>query len=83
MASIDKSSVDNNSYYKSINTDNLEDIWDGIYVHPNINEKYSRWKIRDHIRQSKYEWKGAELSAKNTGKGLHKLFKTVVNYLKN
>ena len=40
-------------------------------------------KIRDHIRQTQNEWKGAELSEKIMGKVLHKLFKDVVNELRN
>ena len=40
-------------------------------------------KIRDHIRQTQNEWKGAELSEKIMGKVLHKLFKDVVNELRH
>ena len=40
-------------------------------------------KIRDRIRQAKSECKGAEISAKSMGKGLHKVFKVVVNELNN
>ena len=58
-------------------------IWDGIYIHPNIDARYAGLKIRDRIRQTKNEWKGTELPAKNMGKGLYKLFKAVVNELNN
>ena len=44
-----------------------------------MNAINARFKIRDHIRQSQNEWKGAEVSAKDMGKGLHKVFKDVVN----
>ena len=40
-------------------------------------------KIRNCIKQTQSEWKGEELSAKIIGKGLHKVFKAVVNKLKN
>ena len=35
------------------------------------------------LLNKKNEWKGSELSAKSTGKGLYKVFKDVVNELKN
>ena len=33
--------------------ENIEHIWYVIFIHPNINARYARLKIRDHIRQSK------------------------------
>ena len=57
LASIDESSADDNSDEKSISTENIEDILDGSYVHPDINASDARLKIRDCIRQSKNEWK--------------------------
>ena len=50
-ASIDKSSADDSADNKSISTDDLEDIWDGSYIHPNINARDVILKIFDHIRQ--------------------------------
>ena len=41
-----------------ISTDMLEDIHDGIQSHPKVNQRESRCKIRDHIRQRQSEWKG-------------------------
>ena len=61
----------------------LEDIWDGSKIHPEINARYARFKIRDHIRQTKSEWKEAELSVKSMGKVFHNFFKDVVNELNN
>ena len=52
MASVDESSVDDNSSDESISNKDIEDIWYGSYVHPNINARDARLKIRDHIRQS-------------------------------
>ena len=57
----------------------LEDIQYGNYVHPNNNSRYSRLKIRDHIRQAQIERKGSELLVDRMGKGLHKLFNAVLN----
>ena len=47
-------------------------------MHPNINARYSRFKIRDCIRQAKSEWKLSDISVKRIGKGLNKLFKVFV-----
>ena len=60
-------------------TDMLEDIRDGSQSHPIINRREARYRIHDHFKQMKDEWKGALLSTQNMGKGLNKLFKAVVN----
>ena len=49
--------------------------------HPIINGRETRYNICDCIKQRLAEWKGALLSTKNMGKGLHKVFKAVVNEL--
>ena len=56
----------------------LEDIRDVSQYHLNVNEIEARYKIRDRIRNRQLEWKGALKSTLNMGKGLHKVFKTVV-----
>ena len=56
----------------------LQDIRDGSQTHPNINKREARCQIRDRIRQIQSEWKGALKSTRSTGKGLHKVFSTVV-----
>ena len=61
-----------------ISTDMLEDIRDGSQTHPNVNRREARYKIRDSIRQRQLEWKGALKDTLSTGKGLHKVFSTVV-----
>ena len=61
----------------------LEKIWDGSQIHPDINTRDNIFKIGDCIRQTKNEWKEAELSANIIFKGLHKVFKAVVNELNN
>ena len=60
----------------------LGDIWYGNYVHPYINTRDVRLKMREHIRQAQSDWKVAELSLKRMIKCLQKLFKPVVNELK-
>ena len=56
----------------------LEDIFDRIQTHPNVNRRESRYKIRDRISQRQSEWKGELKSTRSMGKGLHKVFSTVV-----
>ena len=68
MARINESYAENNSNEESISMNDLEDIRDGNYVHPNINARYARLKICDHIRQAHSEWKGAEISEKGREK---------------
>ena len=62
-----------------ISTETLHDIRDGNQTHPNINKREARLKIRDRIKQNKSEWKGALRATHNMGKGLHKLFRTIVS----
>ena len=61
-----------------ISTDVLEEIHDGIQTHPNVNRREARYKISDRINQRQSEWKGALKATRRMGKGLHKVFKTVV-----
>ena len=61
-----------------ISTDMLEDIRDGSQTHPNVNKREARYKICDRIRQRQSEWKGALKVTQSMGKGLHKVFSTVV-----
>ena len=61
-----------------MSTDTLEDIRDISQSHPIVNRRESRYKICDCIKQRKLEWKGGLKSTVNTGKGLQKVFKTVV-----
>ena len=56
----------------------LEDIRDGRQTHPNVNRRGASYKIRDRIRQGKSEWKRALKDTRNMGKGLHKVFSTIV-----
>ena len=61
-----------------ISTQMLNDICDGSQTHPNVDKRKARYKIRDCIRQRQPEWKGALKSTQSMGKGLHKVFSTVV-----
>ena len=56
----------------------LEDICNRSHYHPNVNRREARYKICDSIKQRKPEWKGSLKVTQNIGKGLHKVFKTVV-----
>ena len=66
------------SYHDLISTEMLEDICDWSQTHPNGNRREARYKIRDRIRQRQLEWKGALKDTQSMGKGLHKVFSTIV-----
>ena len=83
LAPIDEPYIENDFDDGSINTNDLEEIQYGNYLHTDINARDTILKINDHIRQGKSERKGVELSAKSTGKGLNKVFKDIVNKLNN
>ena len=55
-----------------------EDIRGGSQYHLNVNRREGRFKICDRINQIKLEQKGSLKATQNMGKGLHKVFKTVV-----
>ena len=61
-----------------ISMEMLEYIRDEGQTHPNVNRREARYKIRDRIRHRQSEWKGALKSTRSMGKGLHKVFSTVV-----
>ena len=68
----------NESDDEPISTEMLENIFGGSPYHPNMNRRESRYKICDCVKQIQSEWKGALKATQNMGKGLHKVFKTVV-----
>ena len=61
-----------------ISLETLEDIRDGSQTRQTVNKREARWKIRDRIKQRQSEWKGELKSTRNMGKGLHKVFSTIV-----
>ena len=65
-----------NSDHDLISIEMLEDICDGSQFHTNVNRREEHYKIRDHIRQRKSEWKGALEATRNMGKVLHKVLST-------
>ena len=67
------------SDHDPISTEMLEYIRDGSQSHPSANRIEARYKIRDHIKQRQSEWKGALTATQKMGKGLHKVFKAIVN----
>ena len=62
-----------------ISTETLHDIRDGNQTHPKINKKEARMAIHDRIKQKKSEWKGALRATYKMGKGLHRVFSTIVS----
>ena len=67
------------SYHDLISTEMLEDMRGGSQTHLNVNRREARCKIRDRIKQRQSEWKGALKATCNMGKGLHKVFSTIVS----
>ena len=61
-----------------VSTEMLEDIHDESQTHLNFNGREAHYKIRDRIRQRQSEWKGVLKATRIMGKGLHKVFSTVV-----
>ena len=68
----------NESDDEPISTEMLENIFGGSPYHLNMNRRESRYKICDCVKQIQSEWKGALKATQNMGKGLHKVFITVV-----
>ena len=64
--------------YDHISMETLHDIRDGSQTHPNVDKREARCKIRDRIKQSKSERKGALKATHKMGKGLFKVFSTIV-----
>ena len=67
------------SDHDHISTEMLEDICDGSQTHPTVNKREARYEIRDRVRRKKSQRKGALKATRNMGKGLHKVFSTIVN----
>ena len=61
-----------------ISMEMLEDIRDGSQIHPEVNKTEARYEIRNSIRQKESQWEVALKSTRNMGKGLHKVFSTIV-----
>ena len=62
-----------------ISTETLHDIRDGNQTHPKIDKREARLKIRDRIKQKKSQWKGSLRATLEMGKGLHRVFSTIVS----
>ena len=56
----------------------LEDIRDRSQTHPTVNKREARYEILDHIMRKEYQWKGLLKATRNMGKGLNKVFSTIV-----
>ena len=81
MSKQDMKNLDPNekSDHDDISTEMLEDIRDGSQTHLNVNKREAGYRIHDRVGQKEYQWKGALKSTRIMGKGLHKLFSTIVN----
>ena len=61
-----------------MSTEMYEDIRDCSKSHMGINRREACYKIFDCIKQRQVELKGGFNTTQNMGKGLHKVFRTVV-----
>ena len=73
-------SGDDSDHYL-ISAEMLEDIRDGSHTHPNVKRREVSYKISEYIRQRQLEWKGALKATWSMGKGLHKVFSTIVKQI--
>ena len=62
-----------------ISTETLHAIRDGNQTHPKIDKRKARLEIRDRIKPKKSQWKGALRATHKMGKGLHRVFSTIVS----
>ena len=62
-----------------ISTETLHDIRDRNQTYSKINKREARMAIRDRIKQNKSQGKGALRATHNMGKGLHRIFSTIVS----
>ena len=62
-----------------ISTKTLHDIRDGNQTHTSIDKREARLAIRDSIKQKKLQWKGALRATHKMGKGLNRVFSTIVS----
>ena len=76
MENIDEKEKFDDDY---ISTETLHDICDRNQTHPNIDKNETCIKIRDYIKQNKSEWKGALRAMYKMGKGLYRVFSTIVS----
>ena len=66
------------SYHDIISTEMLQHICDRSQTHLNVNIRDARYKISVSIRQRQLEWEGGLKAMRITGKGLRKVFSTIV-----
>ena len=64
---------------KHISMETLHDISDGNQTHHSIDKREALMAIRDRIKQKKLQWKGALRATQKMGKGLHRVFSTIVS----
>ena len=64
-----------------ISTETLHDICDGNQIHPKIDKREARLEIRDRMKQKKLQWKGSLRVTQKMGKGLHRVFSTIISVI--
>ena len=81
MSKKDKENFDEKEKFDDnlISTEMLHDICDRNQNHPKIDKREARLAICDRIKQKKLQWKGALRARHKMGKGLHRVFSTIVS----
>ena len=81
MSEKDMENVDETEKFDDdlISTEPIHDIRDGNQTHPKIDKREARLAIRDRIKRKKLLWKGALRATQKIGKGLHRVFSTIVS----
>ena len=62
-----------------ISTETLHDIHDVNQNHPSIEKREARIAICYRIKQKKSQWKGALRATHKMGKGLNRVFSTIIS----
>ena len=66
-------------YDDLLTKETLHDICAGNQTHLKINKREARLKIRDLVKQNKFQWKGALIAMHKMGNVLHRVFSTIVS----
>ena len=83
MSEKDMENIDETEQFDDdlISTETLHDIRDGNQTHPKINKREAPMAIHDRIKKKKPEWKGALRATHKMGKGLYRVFSTIVSVI--
>ena len=81
MSKKDKENLDETEKFDDdfISTETLHAIQNGNKTHPKIDKRGACLAIRFSFKQKKSQWKGALRATHKMGKGLHRVFSTILS----